>query len=110
MNDQHIAVVLPYEPRRDDLLPDPEALRELALAENELVGILGASAEFVAAVTAEGRRTLHFYADSENPHPAAVIRQWVHDNPEARWTIAVDPGWSAVAALARAPLQPQGGE
>ncbi len=96
LHDQHIAFWLPYAHKRDDLLPEPDALEDLRTAEDQITALLGPAAEFVAHETAAGARVLHFYADSASPKTAQRARQWADNHKSTRLDITHDPGWSAV--------------
>jgi hypothetical protein len=95
VHDQHIAVSLSYESNEVGL-PTASALDELRAAEDELVTILAESGTIlVAHDTADGRRTLHFYADSADQRPAAAVRDWAKPRHVAV-EITADPGWRAM--------------
>jgi len=96
LHDQHVTFTLPYANKRDDLLPQPDALEDLRTSEDQISALLGPAVEFVAHETAEGARVLHFYADSASPEPARRARLWADDHKSTRLEITHDPGWSAV--------------
>ncbi|MEW9532654.1 DUF695 domain-containing protein [Microbispora sp. NPDC049125] len=100
LNDQHIAITLPYRDADADGLPADGPSKALAEFQERLGGRIGSltSAVLAAHVTAEGSRVLHVYAD-----PAAewtpVIKELAATWQEGRAKVDVadDPSWGAVA-------------
>ncbi|SDQ39124.1 DUF695 domain-containing protein [Thermostaphylospora chromogena] len=99
--DQHIAIVLPYRHADDDGLPAAESLESLRAFEERLTSTLtvpGGSAVLAAHVSAERRRVVHLYADSEGDAAARakeLAAQWREGR--ASVTVEADPEWAGVA-------------
>ena len=72
--DTHVAVRLPYRTQSENGLPDNDALQRLRAVEDALTEAAGRDAELLAHETVQGRRTLHYYADSGTAVVAALDR------------------------------------
>jgi hypothetical protein len=98
--DTHVAVVLPYRLVNDGGLPFEDSLEALREFEDRLTGAVGGDGELVAHETAEGRRTLHYYADPATDAVAAIERA-VPGWAEGRASVkrSYDPGFERVRHL-----------
>jgi hypothetical protein len=97
--DQHIGVTLPFADQTADGLPGPAALDELRDVEGVLAERLSPAALLVAHETTGGVRTLHVYADSDDPTVAGQVRNAVSGWPGAAVKPSMDPGWRAIRHL-----------
>jgi hypothetical protein len=97
--DQHIAVTLPFADPAAAGLPDPDVLDQLREAEDGLTHQLQAAVLLVAHETTQGTRTLHLYADSDDPAVVEQVRRAVSGWPGAAVTSNLDPGWRAIRHL-----------
>ncbi|WP_433497734.1 DUF695 domain-containing protein [Sphaerimonospora sp. CA-214678] len=100
LNDQHIAIGLPYRNSDSDGQPSGGSLDALRDFEERLTGLLGTlgTAVLAAHMSADGRRTLHVYADPEGEAASAInelAATWKEG--EAEVEVADDPSWSEVA-------------
>jgi hypothetical protein len=72
-------------------LNNPRAL------EDSLTAALGPRGLLVAHETSAGRRTLHLYADSEDPNGAGTVEGWPRKRREEGLAVQVvhelDPAW-----------------
>jgi hypothetical protein len=98
--DTHVAVVLPYRLVNDVGLPFEDSLEALREFEDRLTAAVGRDGELVAHETAEGRRTLHFYADPATD-AVSTIEGAGSGWPEGRASVkrAYDPGFERVRHL-----------
>jgi hypothetical protein len=97
--DQHIAVTLPFVDQTPEGLPGPISLDQLRELEDELTDRLPPGALLVAHETTRGVRTLHVYADSDEPTFAGQVRNAVSGWPGAAVKSSLDPGWRAIRHL-----------
>jgi Family of unknown function (DUF695) len=97
--DQHIAVTLPLADHTPEGLPGSASLDQLRELEDELTDRLPPSALLVAHETIKGVRTLHLYADSDDPTFAEQMRNAVSGWPGAAVKSSLDPGWRAIRHL-----------
>jgi Family of unknown function (DUF695) len=97
--DQHIAVALPFADRTPEGLPGPASLNQLRQLEGELTDQLSPGALLVAHETTSGVRTLHVYADSDDPTFTGQVRNAVSGWPGAAVKPSMDPGWRAIRHL-----------
>ncbi|MCM4083587.1 DUF695 domain-containing protein [Paractinoplanes hotanensis] len=77
--DQHVLIRLPYRRFDDEQLPVDESLTALRRFEEKLSEAAGADGALVAHETVDGRRTLHFYVDSQTGALAELesrLPQW----------------------------------
>ncbi len=93
--DQHLAIQVSFSTERDDGMPDPTNLDRLRALEDDMMEVYGDRALFVAHETAEGVRTFHAYADSEDEEIVDAVRAWA-DEHGVGFTSELDPGWRAV--------------
>ncbi|RIJ76761.1 DUF695 domain-containing protein [Nakamurella silvestris] len=96
--DQHHIIAIPYQARREDGLPTPEALSELQALEDQLVAWVEPQAMLLAHETGEGRRLVHLYSDSADQNIADHINAWVTRTPRATQASRYDPAWQDMAA------------
>ncbi|MFC0862579.1 DUF695 domain-containing protein [Sphaerimonospora cavernae] len=98
LNDQYIAISLPYRNSDADGQPAGESLDSLRGFEERLVrGTLG-TAVLAAHMNADGRRTMHVYADPKSEAVSAIkdlAATWKEGKAEVE--VADDPSWSEVA-------------
>ncbi|MEO9326280.1 DUF695 domain-containing protein [Nocardioides sp. C4-1] len=97
--DTHLAVEVPF-PATDEGFPDEGALDDLRAIEDHLTQRLDDMARLVAHETGQGRRVLHYYADSARPVDGvaeAAVTGWTHGVVTV--TRDADPGWHAVRHL-----------
>lgn len=99
--DQHIAVTLPYPGQTPQGLPSPGSLDRLRALEDELTGRLPPHVLLVGHETTRGTRTLHLYADSDDPAVAGQVRAIVSGWPGAAVSTHPDAGWRAIRHLTR---------
>lgn len=97
--DQHIALSLPFADQTADGLPGPGSLDQLREFEDELTDWLLPHVRLVAHETTRGARTLHLYADSDDPALADQIRRIASGWPGAAVNASLDPGWRAIRHL-----------
>ena len=97
--DQHIAVTLPFADQTAAGLPGPTSLDQLRELEDELTGRLRPTALLVAHETTRGVRTIHLYADSDDPALTEQARLAVSGWPGAALESSMDPGWRAIRHL-----------
>ena len=97
--DQHIGVTLPFADQTADGLPGPAALDELRDLEGVLAERLAPGVLLAAHETTGGVRTLHVYADSDDPTVAGQVRNAVSGWPGAAVKPSTDPGWRAIRHL-----------
>jgi hypothetical protein len=98
--DTHVAVVLPYRTANDAGLPVDGSLDALRAFEDSLTEAVGDDAVLVAHESANGVRTLHFYADPAT-ESVGTIRQAVPEWSEGGASVDVtyDPSLQAVRHL-----------
>ena len=99
--DQHIAVRLPFADTTSEGLPGPGALDQLRGLEGELTGGLPPHVLLVAHETTRGVRTLHLYADSDDPAVTGQVRDILSGWPGAAVSSRRDAGWRAIRHLTR---------
>jgi hypothetical protein len=99
--DQHIAVTLPFAGQTSQGLPDPGSLGQLRELEDELTGWLPPHVLLVAHETTRGVRTLHLYADSDDPAVAGQVLGIVSGWPGSAVRSSPDAGWRAIRHLTR---------
>jgi hypothetical protein len=92
--DTHVAIHLPYRTQSENGLPDNDALQGLRAAEDALAEAAGGDAALLAHETGQGRRTLHYYADSGTAVVAALDRV-----RPGQLAITYDPALREVAHL-----------
>jgi hypothetical protein len=97
--DRHIAVTLPFADQTAAGLPGPTSLGRLRELEDELADRLRPTALLVAHETTQGTRTLHLYADSDDPALGEQARLAVSGWPGAAVESSLDPGWRAIRHL-----------
>jgi hypothetical protein len=95
--DLHHLIRLGYD-ANDEGLPGPEELDRLRHEEDRLQAAIGKSAILIGHISSQGRRTLHYYSDSEDQNvteaiqaAAAAVGASIDSRP--------DPAWSAVRQL-----------
>lgn len=93
--DQHNVITLPFS-GRDDGLPTPDALEALRVREDEVVAMVEPQARLVAHETAEGRRLLHIYSDSQDQNITDRLATWAQQVPGASATATHDPSWTEI--------------
>ena len=81
--DIHIAVTLSMAHLATAGIPDAGALDRLRVLEDELTGKMGSRVMLVAHETTRGVRTLHVYADSDDPAVTRQVRDAVSPWPGA---------------------------
>jgi hypothetical protein len=99
--DQHIAVRLPFAGQTPAGMPDPGSLDQLRGLEDELTSRLPPHVLLVAHETTRGARTLHLYADSDDPAVTQQVRDIVSRWPGAALSARRDAGWRAIRHLSR---------
>jgi Family of unknown function (DUF695) len=99
--DQHIAVRLPFAGQAPAGLPDPDSLDQLRGLEDELTSRLPAYVLLVAHETTRGVRTLHLFADSDDPAVPRQVQDIVSRWPGATVSARPDAGWRAIRHLTR---------
>lgn len=99
--DQHIAVTLPFADQTPEGFPGPSSLDQLRELEDELTDQLPPHALLVAHETTRGVRTLHLYADSDDPALPGQVRNIVSGWRGAAVSSRLDAGWRAIRHLTR---------
>ncbi len=97
--DQHIAVTLPFAGQTPAGLPDPGSLDQLRAFEDERTGRLPPHVLLVAHETTRGVRTLHIYADSDDPTVTGQVRDIASGWPGSAVRSSPDAGWRAIRHL-----------
>jgi hypothetical protein len=98
--DLHLALALPFADQTPEGLPGPSSLDQLRAFEDELTDRLEPRALLVAHETTRGVRTLHLFADSDDPAVAEQVRDAVAGWPGAAVNSNLDAGWRAIRHLA----------
>ncbi len=94
-------MTLPFAGQTPLGLPDPGSLGRLRELEDELTGRLPPYVLLVAHETTRGVRTLHLYADSDDPAVAGQVRDIVSGWPGSAVSPSLDAGWRAIRHLTR---------
>lgn len=97
--DLHSAVRVPFGADEHGL-PTPASSADLETLEDALVRAVGNRGMLVAAVTAKGARTLHFYSDSEDQNGRDALDVAAHQHRTVAVRHALDPGWRKVQDFA----------
>lgn len=92
---------LPFADTTPAGLPGPGALDQLRELEDELTGGLPPHVMLVAHETTGGVRTLHLYADSDDPAVTGQMRDIVSGWPGAAVSSRRDAGWRKIRQLTR---------
>ncbi len=92
-------MTLPFAGQTPQGLPDPGSLGRLRELEDELTGRLPPYVLLVAHETTRGVRTLHLYADSDDPAVAGQVRDIVSGWPGSAVRPSPDAGWRAIRHL-----------
>lgn len=97
--DLHTAIHVDYPQTRPDGLPDYDEAIDLHRLEEDLAAALGPRGMLVATQTSEGRRTLHYYTDSEDQNGRDIIDRFAETRLHTEVTHTYDPGWTLINPL-----------
>lgn len=98
----HCALTLPYDSQDRTGLPVASELERLDAIEEQLEDESEPSRVLVAIETGQGRRVLHYYANSSNKSSTSALETHVRDNPRVTLEREPDPFWRILRNL-RAP-------
>jgi hypothetical protein len=94
--DQHNAITVSFAERTEQGFPGPSSLERLRALEDELTAHFGIHGLLVAHETLGGRRTLHFYTDSNDQNVSDGIAQWATASGCLTLEQRADPSWQNV--------------